>query len=232
VLEKQVLESVPGDIPHRTFIDEEFGSLTVKPLANGDSQVYLIEEGAEDGATAAHYVAQTTNIAATNFETIYEELTTKPENGSGDGEVIVFINSADASTVTALSGFIDEADPDIALGANSDRLVGSLSASVPGRVLGKIAQCWVVQWNAVPANYALGVITSGPRALGLREPSEAELRGFQAVADRNDHPYFERQFERRLGFGAYNRVGAYVLQFSGGDTTYDIPSGFNAAQFI
>jgi hypothetical protein len=227
---RQLLASLFGK-SNRTFLDEEYGSLTVLPIANGDSQTYLIREGDVAGATANHQVAQTGAIAASNFPVIYEALTHRPENGT-DGEVIVFLNSTDAATVTAMNEFIEADDPDILRGITSDRLVGSLDASVPGRIWGKIARCWIVQWNAIPANYLLAVNTSGNRALGLRQPLESELRGFKAVAERNDHPYFERQFERRLGFGAYNRVNAYILQFNGGDTTYDVPTGFDPSVLV
>lgn len=213
----------------RTFLDEEFGSLTVKPLANGDSQTYLIEEGALVGATAQHFIADSTPDA-TNFDALFELLVSKPENG-GDPDVVCFVNGSNVAAISAITGFIEYSDPDIIRGIAADRLTGSAPAGVPGRVLGKIAQCWIVRWDATPANYIVAVaVGSGGRALGLREPAESELRGFSAVADRVDHPYFERQFERRLGFGSYNRVGAAVLYIGG--SSYVIPTGYTASVFI
>jgi hypothetical protein len=212
-----------------TFPDEQFGNLTVLPLANGDSQTYLLQNGNEQGATSQHFTATAGALAdaTTPFPAIYELLTGHPENG-GNGEVISFIPSNLVTAVKGLTSFIEETDPDIVLGVASDRLTGALSASVPGKVLGKADRCWIVQWGALPNDYIINVITSGDRPFALREHREPELQGFQAVADRNDHPYLERQYERHSGLGAFNRVSASVHRVN--NASYAIPTNFTYPQ--
>jgi hypothetical protein len=208
-----------------TFSDDEYGDLAVKGLANGDSTTYLVRAGAEAGETANHYRAVTAmSDALQPFGTIYRDLTKRPENFGG-GKVISFIPTNLEDEVTGLANFIEETDPDILLGANSDRLIGGLGASVPGEVLGKVDRNWIVRWDALPDDYIISTITSGERPVAMREHPEAELKGFKRVADRNDDPYYESQYVRYAGFGGWNRVSAIVTHVDA-DGTYDVPTGF------
>jgi hypothetical protein len=208
-----------------TFSDEEYGDLAVKGLANGDSTEYLIKSGAESGTTANHFAAiAAMNDASQNFRAIQTALTTRPEN-AGNGQVITFIPTNLEDDVMGLASFIEETDPDITLGANTDRLTGSLGASVPGVVLGKVDRNWIVRWDSLPSDYMVSTITSGPRPLAMREHPESELQGFNRVANRDDDPYYESQYTRHAGFGAWNRLGAFVTKVDA-DTTYDIPTGY------
>lgn len=207
-----------------TFSDPEFGDVAVKGLANNDSTKYLIRAGAEDGATANHYrFISAMDDANSPFASIYRDLTKRPENFGG-GKVISFIPTNLEDEVTGLADFIEETDPDILLGANSDRLVAALGFSVPGEVLGKVGRNWIVRWDALPDNYIPSIITSGARPIAMREHPEAELQGFNRVADRNDDPYYESQYVRHAGFGGWNRVGAIVTKV--GDDEYTVPTGF------
>jgi len=61
----------------------------------------------------------------------------------------------------------------------------------------------------------------------MRQHPEPELQGFSRQADRNDYPWYEQQWARRAGFGAYNRVGALAYFVAAGDTTYDVPTGYS-----
>lgn len=207
-----------------SFSDPEYGALTVLPLANGDSQEYLLKPGFESAATANHY-RTTTAIDNTNapFATIYNDLTSYPEN-DGDGKVICFIPSSMKASVKALANFIEEEDPDIRQGANTAILTGSLGVSVPGEVIGKVDECWIVVWDVIPTDYILSIITSGPRPLVIREHPEAELRGFQAIAERADHPYVTRYFDRQAGFSPWNRLGAIIYKVTGG--SYTVPTNY------
>lgn len=205
------------------FTDPEHGDLTILPLANNDGQVYLIHHGNEQGETANHFRTITAlNDANNPFFTIYTDLTKRPENAGG-GKVIAFFNANLEDEVRALSSFIEKEDEDVRQSITSDVLIGSLPVDVPGEIIGKANRCWLVRWDAMPDNYILSVITSGDRALNQREHPEPELKGFTAVADRIDHPYLERQYQRHTGFGAQNRVNAMVYHVTGG--AYTIPAG-------
>lgn len=208
-----------------TFTDDYYGSLTVQPLANNDAITYNLIAGADAGATDNHYLAQTAAIAdATNpYDDIREELLEHPENG---GEVIAIIPTGLTTTTKALANFTAMGDPNITPAAADAQLTGALGVTIPGRLIGYTDGVWVVEWRQLPASTILAVATEGNRALGMRQHPEAELQGFGPDDERNDYPYYERQYARRAGFGGNNRVGAVVYEVSNGDTTYDIPSGF------
>lgn len=204
-----------------TFVDDQHGSLSVYGLANGDSVVYNVQAGADAGAADDHLVADDTPGDDT-FAMIYDELTEHPENS---GDVIAFIASNLKSTVEAIGTFYPVEDPDVRPGASSAVLTGRLGVPVPGMVLGKCEKCWVVEWKSLPSDYIIAVSTEGERPLAMREDEESSLRGFHEAGRRDDHPWYERQYIRRAGFGGWNRVGAIVVK---DDASYSVPAGFSS----
>jgi len=193
-------------------------------LANSDAVKYLLLAGADVSAADTHYLAQAAAIAdATNpFPTIYDELKEHPENG---GEVISFIPSNLKATTKALAEFNAFTDPNVRAGANTDQVVGTLGVSVPGELIGYTdSKVWIAEWRSIPDNYIVSVTTDGERPLKMREHEEASLQGFNLVAQRDDHPFYESQWLRYAGFGGYNRVGAVVTRVSNG--SYAIPTNY------
>jgi hypothetical protein len=208
-----------------SFTDPIHGALTVQPLANADGTLYQTMSGADAGADDTHHYGQAAAIAdATNpYPTLYTELSEHPENS---GPFIAFIPTGLRATTEALATFYDADDPDLTVGANTTTLTGTLGVPVPGTVIGKASQMWVVEWPSLPAGYIIGVAAGGPKPLAMREDPEPELRGFKRVADEQSFPWYESVYVRRAGFGAYNRVGAAVVEIS--DASYDIPTGYTA----
>lgn len=206
-----------------TWLDPQFGTLTIKPLANGDTDTYLIQTGSDAGAVDTHQLAQASAIDASNnpYPTIEEELLEHPENG---GEVVAFISSSLKTATRNLSTFLEPADPNVISGNASDRVSGSLGVTVPGQVLGYVDGVWVVEWKSLPAGYIVAATTAGDAPVAMREDEETDLRGFQRVAQRSDHPFYESQWLRRAGFGAWNRVGAVAYYVGGG--AYAVPTGY------
>lgn len=211
-----------------SFADPLYGTLTIQPLAlASDGVTYPIVTGADSGATDTHHLAQANAIGAgadNPYPTIYSELTEHPENS---GDVVAFIPTGLRATTEALATFHQIADPNITAGISSDRLTGRLGVAVPGQVIGyEDSGVWVVEWASLPANYIVATMTGGPRALAMRQDPEPELQGFNRVAERNDHPFYESQWLRRAGFGAFNRVGAVVYRIGNG--TYAIPTNYTS----
>lgn len=209
-----------------TFPDAEHGSLTIQPLANGDSVVYQIQQGADEGATDTHHLAQANAIDSSNdpFPTIHTELKEHPENS---GEVVAMIPTNLKTAVENLPGFYPISDPNIRLGSAQAELIGNLGVAVPGTVIGyHDSGVWLSEWMAHPSSYISAVCTDGERPIAMREHMEAELQGFAEVAIRADHPFWESQWERHAGFGAWNRVGAVVMRI--GDASYAIPTGYSS----
>jgi hypothetical protein len=208
-----------------SFIDEQHGALSIKGLANGDTDLYQLSLGADSGAADDHYKAQANAISdlANPFNADMEELTEHPENG---GEVVALVASDLKSSIEGLSNYIPVADPNVQLASTRNALVGNLGVALPGRLLGYVDKVWVAEWKAMPANYYVMATTAGEPPLGLREHPETSLRGFNRTAERNDHPFYESQWERHCGFGAWNRVGALVRRV--GNANYAVPANFSA----
>ena len=205
-----------------TYNDEEFGSLTINPLANGDSREFA-RTGSALAGTDNHLLAQAADIsdAANPFPTIHQELTEHPDNS---GEVVVMVATDLVSDIEGLATFKEKSDGNVEQGANSDRLVGTAPSNVPGRLIGYVQGCWVYEWNSMPSGYMLATMTGANKALLMREYPVAALQGFNLVGERNDHPFYESQYARWAGFGTFNGVGALVYRI--GNASYATPSGF------
>lgn len=209
-----------------TYTDSEFGALSVQPLANGDSVNYLIQAGQDAGTTDNHLLAQAAAIADSTdpYSTMKTELLEHPENS---GEVVAMIPTGLVAATKALTSFIPLPDMNIDPGMAAARLVGSLGATVPGNVIGYHDDgVWIAEWPAMPANYIIATCTGGDRALCMREEPEAQLQGFNRVADRDDHPFYEAQYLRKCGFGGQNRVNALVTRI--GNASYAVPSNYTS----
>lgn len=207
-----------------TFTDPQFGSISVYGLANGDAQTYQILSGADSAATDDHVKGSSTStLTEAVFQDIHDELVEHPENGP---EIIAFIPTASRATAEALTNFYPVADPNLRSGVAVTEFTGVLGAAVPGELIGYVAGCKIVVWAGMPANYVLGVAAGGEAPIALRQEPEAELQGFKKVADRNDHPWYEQQYLRVAGFGAWNRVGAIVYKTSA--SSYSIPTGYTS----
>lgn len=209
-----------------TFEDPFYGNLTIQGLANGDAVTYPLVTGADSSATDTHYLGQAAAIAdATNpYPVIRDELMEHPDNG---GQVIALIPPGLRATTEALATFFGNSDPNIRVGAGASELVGALDMPLPGTLIGyESSGVWVGEWAGLPDGYIVAVTTEGQRALAMREDPEAELQGFNRVAERDDHPFYESQWLRRVGFGGWNRVGAVAMEIS--DATYDVPAGYTS----
>jgi hypothetical protein len=209
-----------------TFEDPLYGNLTIQDIASGDAVTYPLMTGADTSATDEHHLAQAAGIAdATNpYPTIFTELMEHPDNG---GQVVALIPTGLRATTEALATFFGQSDPNIRQGSGAAELVGTLNMSLPGTLIGyESSGVWVVEWAGMPANYILAVTTEGRRPLAMREDQETELQGFNRVAERNDHPFYESQWLRRCGFGALNRVGAVAYRVGNG--TYAVPTGYTS----
>lgn len=209
-----------------TYTDDLYGNLTIQPIANGDTVTYQLMSGSASVATDDHQWGQAATVAdATNpFPTIKTELAEHPENR---GRIISFIPTNLRAATEGLATFLPVRDPNVQAGSASDVLVGDLGIAVPGTFIGyETSGVWIVEWPTLPDSYIVSVAEGGERALRMREHPEDSLQGFNLVAQRNDHPFYESQYLRLAGFGAWNRVGATVTRTGNG--TYAEPTNYNA----
>jgi hypothetical protein len=203
-------------------VDDEIGALSVYGLANGDTTTYQIMAGADSAATDDH-VKGAAAVTAAVFTDIHDELVEHAENGD---QVIALVPTASKSTVEGLTGFYPIADPNLRSGSGVTELARTLNVETPGKLFGYIEGVWTYEWAGMPANYLIGTTVGGEPALGMRQEPEAELQGFNKVAERADHPWWEAQYLRIAGFGGWNRVGAIVYRTD--NATYAIPTGYTS----
>lgn len=207
------------------FEDPDYGDITVKGLANGDSQVYA-KEDIDLGATDNHYLAQAGDLVSASdpIPGIIDELTEHPQN---TGDVVILGSRADRAKYAALDAFHPERDPNLSTALGAVEFQGGAPAGIPGEFIGyHDSNAYIYLWRGIPQNYMIGITTGGDKVLRQREHPEAPLRGFKADAEREDFPYLETQYARRAGFGAFDRVGAVVQQVNGG--VYAIPNGYQS----
>ncbi len=206
-----------------SFVDEEKGTLTVQPLANGDAVTYARNNGTF--AADTHYYAQAGAIAdATNpFPTWLSELSEHPENA---GPFVAYIPTNVKAAVQGLANFIDVADPNV----NPGIMAPTLTSNAVGRgfgdaVIGYVDGIYVVEWSFLPDNYGV-VIARGAetKPLRMREYPAPALQGLFTENHSPDGNLQEYRFIRYAGFGAYNRVGALAWRVSNG--AYAIPTGY------
>jgi hypothetical protein len=211
-----------------THFDPEKGQLSVQPIANGDATIYGVKPGEFAGGTDNHLLAQVATIAdATNpFPTIYTELAEHPENGGvTEGRVVTFVPTNLKTAVTGLGSFYRPPSDDLTYGSGQTILSGNLGVAVPGTVLGMdLSGTWVVEWPRLPSNYTISIATAGEPPIGERVDDMESLRGFVEMDSNADFPWYQRNWLRRAGYGAWNRVGAVVMRIGNG--TYAVPTNY------
>ena len=216
----------------RTFVDPNYGSLTIQPLANADAVVYPPVEGSESEATDDHYLESgyaASAISDTNnpLVTVRDEIEEHFGGGAqGGSNVAVFINNAQNTKITALTDFSKIGPRFTTPGANSE-IADKGVPSVPGKIIGYSNGVWVVEWRWVPANYMFGLHLEAPKPLMQRvDPADTGLgTGFQLVAKESDTPFEASHYRHRFGFGVGNRLNGVVMELGTGGT-YTIPTAY------
>lgn len=206
-----------------TYVDPDKGDLTIKPLANGDTQQYFIN--GSTAATDTHYLAQANAVGDNDnpFPGIYTELTEHAEN---TGNPIVFVASAQVAAIRNLTNFVELSDSNINVSPLASTLKSGPNVSyLPGRLIGYVDGCYIVEWVNMPSGYMIAITEGGDDALAFRQDPEPTLNGL-ILLGREDSPYFERHFYRRIGAGVRNRVRALVQRVGNG--SYAIPTGYTA----
>jgi hypothetical protein len=210
-------------------------SFTVYGLANGDATVYNAATGP---ATDTHYAGQAAGIDNANnpLPVIYTDLTEHPENA---GRVVAFVASDQVDDIKALTGFASAQDQIIrVVPAAGSETVDPLVA--PGLNLplsrsmiyhGVYQNMYIVEWQSLPAGYIVSVAVDAPeKPLAMREYVQAALQGFLNQGEPMARfPFQQNNYVRAAGFGARNRVGAYILKVGSGSysapTAYGFPLG-------
>jgi hypothetical protein len=213
-----------------SFVDEVNGTLTIQPLANGDSVVYPPIMGATTGATENHYLGANYVAAAIDdshnpYVTIKDELAEHFGETQGEDDIVVFINPAEEAVTEDLTDFDYFGDSRIKPGANTDTLI-NIPVNLPGKIIGRTNGVWVVSYRAIPASWLLGTHLRAPAPLIKRVDTVASglPRDLALVAQDLNHPFKDTTWSHRFGFGCGNRLNGVVLDLSNADSDYDIPA--------
>lgn len=223
---KAIFNSTAG-----TFIDPNWGSLTIQRLANGDAVTYPPVIGAVAEATETHYIETnyaSASISDTNnpYATIASELEEHFGKMQGGPNIVAFINSAQVAVTEALTDFVELPDSYVMPGSQTATLTG-LPAGHPGRVIGRTNGCWIVEWDFIPANYIVGIYVDAPKPLKMRvDPADTGLgTGLQLVATDERFPFESSFWRHRFGFGVSNRLNGIVLELGTGGS-YTVPTAY------
>ena len=203
-----------------TFLDHlvDKASLAVKAFINADSSAMANGPNGEsfDGSTHTHYDGSATLTAAAVLALIADIV--EHRNGA---KVRVYINAANATAFSALTGFVPlqvpyitnvdgtVASPTLNLGQADNRQIGFFGA----------AEVWTKPW--VPANYAVAVDVAAPQKPLVRRTEEND-RGIHIAANVRVHPLEAQYSEWFYGFGVWNRLAVAVLKFD--NATYSAPT--------
>lgn len=215
----------------KSFDDDIWGTITVEPLANGDSVVYPPVLGSETEATDDHYLETgylSAAVSATNdpFKTMVAELEEHFGTPNGGSNIVSFINNAQTNVVTGMANFDEVPDRFVRSGDN-ERIPAGLPANMPGRILGRVSGSWVVEWRWMPANYILAIDLDAPKPLIERVdiPESGLPVGLNLVATDEEFPLRQSQWQHRFGLGVGNRLNGVVMELGNGGT-YTIPTAY------
>ncbi len=223
-MKRHILAALFDDVTW-TYPDQDKGNLTIQPLANGDTVTHIKNNGTQ--ATDDHYLATASAIAdaANPYTGIYTDLMEHPVNQGGT--VVVYIPTALKATTLALAAFVDVDVADVQVGNDTAKLTGSIARGFGDEVLGKVSNCWIVEWTLLPDEHMVAVVRGTQKTvLKMREYAAASLKGLFQEDHSPDGNLEEKRFIRYAGFGCYNRVGALIQQV--GNATYEIPTGYDA----
>jgi len=214
-----------------TFTDPIQGSLSIEPLANGDSVVYPPVVGSTTEATEDHYLESgyaATAISDTNnpYKVLVAELDHHTGEVTGGDAICTFIHRDEVPETEDLSDFVQVEDRFIRQGNDADVPFGL--PNVPGKIIGRTNGSWVVQWSHIPTGYALSVnLDETPPLIKRTDPSDTGLPVGLTLVEPEEgiQPYTSSTWVHRFGLGAGNRLNGVAMEFGSGGT-YTTPTAY------
>lgn len=215
---------------NEVFRDKIRGQLTIKRLANGDTDPFppLIGGDGDDITGHNHYIGTAyagSAISSVNnpIPVIKEHL----EEHFDTGTPVFLINPAQEAVFRALPGFVARTNENVNPGSNTDTLQTGGFDSVPGILQGTLNDVAIFTWRRMPANYgfAWDLDVDAPLKERVDDDMAASLRGFKLVSEQTDFPLTKSQWRDRRGYGVANRLNGVAVHFSG-DGNYTTPAAF------
>lgn len=190
---------------------EVFNDVKVKPLYNGDGEVPEVSPSGKRFEAGHNHYLGSDGLDASAVEALVQ---TVGEHSTGNN-LIIYINEADAAAFRALPGFATNTVAQV-IGPNNqvqttvnldvtrtdDRQIGFTAGGIP-----VATKPWAI------AGYALCMNLNGPKALKMRVPAQAVLRGLRLKGQEGNTVLKAQTWEATFGFGASNRGAAAILNF-------------------
>lgn len=221
------------DNVQETFLDPIRGSLSIEPLANGDSVKYPPVNGSITEATEDHYVGSgyiAANIDDDNnpIRTMVADLKHHAALVTGGRAVVTFHNNAQRNQLQALEGFNEVPDNWVKPGDNVD-VPFAWPTGVPGEIHGRTDGSWLSEWDWVPANYLLAIHLGEPAPLKQRidmaKAASLGGAGLHLVAKDVEYPFTKSFWRNRFGIGASNRLNGFAM-FLVASSSYTVPTDY------
>jgi len=218
----------------QSFTDQDEGTLSVEPLANGDAVTYPPITGEEtDEATEDHYLG--TDYTMAQITDANNPLKTGRDDlnhhfggpTQGGDNIIAFVNSTDSVRLESLSNFREVEDSCIRSGDNVD--VPFNLPTAPGITIGRSDSVWVQQWDFIPPNYILFIHLEEAAPLTMRHDPLSMGLGtgdFMLVSQSKQFPFEQAVWRARYGLGAGNRLNGVVM-FINDTSSYTIPTTYD-----
>ncbi|MGK2898625.1 MAG: hypothetical protein ACSLE9_08040 [Burkholderiaceae bacterium] len=210
-------------VANYTFVDRLIDNvdLAVKRLVNADSASIPLGPNGEsfDGASHTHYVARVGALAASDISGVIRLVA----EHFAQGDTVLLINQASEAAVRGFtSNFTPYVDARIIPAQNVQVARTALAVNnIYDRPIGifDTAEVQVKPW--IPANYMVAIQRGVEKPL-VRRIDPVAGDGLLLVAEDERHPLRARTWERRHGFGVWNRTAAAIL-YTGG-TSYVVPT--------
>lgn len=224
---------------YRTWNDDLFkedGDVRVFPLVAGKSDFTPPPFGSNTFlGTHDHYNTFGTPLDETDLTLLADEIRehgygVDPSAGGMGGQIVVWINSAQQSTVAAFTNHMDLADSNVLVSVLTDvvREQGSVNLDT---YLGynKAARCWIRVVDYVPSSYQIAFATTTLSddqlnrfaPLRRRIPAQANLQGIRRIQE-SQYPLVDSYWEDWFGYGVGNRISAAINYIHA--STYAVPT--------
>jgi hypothetical protein len=214
------------------FNDQKYGTVTLYPLANGDTTYYPPTVESDVAATANHYLnANYATTAISDANNPIEPMITLLESRFGltatGSNIVVFMNNAQVAKVKALTDFYPFENRFVNFG-DTISVASNIPGNLPGVPFGTYdGRCILQRWDRIPAAYMVAMNLDQPPPLMRRvDRPESGLRpGLNLIQERVDEPLRDAWWSNRYGYAVGNRLNAVVIFIDAGGA-YVIPTQF------
>lgn len=216
--------------------------VTVYAAYNGDGEVPPAYDGTTFLGSHNHYlVSGGASITAANMTTLDNALGEHGYNLPNGYELILWVNKQESAIIRTFKAGVNGSvydfvpNPNLYNGKiwvpNNGEYVGGPGATPVKGEIGTWGPFRIVEQNAIPAGYVVGVATGGQESLGnpigYREHENPDYRGLKLIpGQRSQYPLVDSFYRRGFGTGIRHR-GALVIMQIKASGNYQVPAAYD-----